>query len=202
VEEENDNITDEKLKSLSNAHQDLADKVRDLSTMVDRVARKIAGYELDGILSSKIAEKIRELEMNKSNIDSLKNEVDTININLEVAEKNIGNFSGFVLSSERLFDHLQQEIKALHSQLTGMTSSSTKFNHLEAEVNRLVTTTNTIQREMKRRPTEEIHTIAFKDGTEKKYRVYKGKAGLVKPHRVTIDPISGNKYVDLTERLN
>lgn len=194
--------TREQVESLSNAHRDFADKVRDLSTMVDRVTSKIAGYELEGILSPKIAEKIREIEKNKSNIGNLKNEVDTININLEAAEKNIGNFSGFVLSSERLFDHLQQEIKSLRSQLESMANSSTKVSDLEAEVARLATTMTTLKREIKRQPTDDIHTLTDKNGRERKFRVYKGKEGLVKPRRVAWDPSSIDKYIDETEPLD
>lgn len=201
-DKENDDITREQVESLSNAHRDLADRVQGLSTKVDRVTSKIAGYELEGILGPKIAEKIREIENSKSNIGNLKNEVDTININLEAAEKNIGNFSAFVLSSERVFDHLQQEIKSLRSQLESTANSSTKVSRLEAEVIRLATTMTTLKREIKRQPTDDIHTLTYKDGSEHKFRVYKGTAGLVKPHRVAWDPSSSDKYVDLTEPLD
>lgn len=202
VEEENNTAVNEKLESLSNTYQDLTDKVQELSHLVNRIGEKIAGYELKGILSPKTAEKIREIETNKSNIDSLKNEVDTIIISLEAADKNIGNFSEFVLSSERLFDHLQQETKALRSQLENRASSPTKVSHLEEEVSRLEKTTTRLNREVKRQPTDEIHTLTYKDGSEHKFRVYKGKSGLVKPYRVALDPFFGDKYVDLTEPLN
>ncbi|MFC2001575.1 hypothetical protein ACFLUZ_03605 [Chloroflexota bacterium] len=201
-QENGDIVTREQVESLSNAHRDLTDKVQDLSTRVDRVTSKIAGYELEGILSPKIAEKIREIEKNKSNIGNLKNEVDIININLEASEKNIGNFSAFVLSSEHLFDHLQQEIKGLRSQLESTVNSSTKVSQLEEEVARLSKAMTTLKREIKRQPTDDIHTLTEKNGRERKFRVYNGKAGLVKPYRVAWDPSSSDKYIDLNEPLN
>ncbi len=195
-------ITREQVESLTSAHKDLADDVQELSRHIDRIGVKIAGYELDGILNPKMVEKIREIEKNKSNIGNLKNEVDIININLEASEKNIGNFSAFVLSSEHLFDHLQQEIKSLRSQLESMANSSTKVSYLEAEVTRLATTMTTLKREVKRQPTDDIHTLTDKNGREHKFRVYKGTAGLVKPRRVSWDPSSIDKYIDETKPLD
>lgn len=201
-EDESDNVTRQQVESLSSAHRDLANKVQDLSAKVDRVTSKVAGYELKGILSPDIVEKIQEIEKINSNKDNLKSEVDTLTIKFEAAEKNIGNFSGFVLSSESLFAHLQKEIKSLHSQLESMASSSTRVSGLETEVNRLATTMTTLKREIKRQPTDEIRTMPYKDGSEHRFRVYKSEAGLKKPRRVTIDPGSGDKYIDETEPLN
>jgi hypothetical protein len=37
------------------------------------------------------------------------------------------------------------------------------------------------------------------NGTKHTFRIYRGKRGLSKPHRVGVDPVHGEKYVDLAE---
>ena len=56
--------------------------------------------------------------------------------------------------------------------------------------------------EIKRQPTDDTHTLAFKDGIEHKFRIYKSPAGLVKPRVVIRDIVSGNKYADQTKPLD
>ena len=198
---ESDSTAREQVESLSSAYRDLTNRVQGLSTMVDRAASKIAGYELEGILGPKIAEKIQEIEKNKSNIVSLKNEVDTININLEVAEKNIGNFSRFVLSSESLFAHLQKEIKGLRSQFESTVSSSTGIKQLESKVNQMTTDIAALERKMTRLPTGEVHTLKIEGRGEHTYRVFSRTTGLVKPY-MAYTTLSGRRYVDLSEPLD
>lgn len=89
-----------------------------------------------------------------------------------------------------------KEVSNLRPQLGTMENLSGKVKYLESEVTLLK------KKEPKRQPTDQIHTLTLKDGSEHKYRVYRSEAGLVKPHRVVWDPLSGNKYVDLSEPLD
>ena len=41
--------------------------------------------------------------------------------------------------------------------------------------------------------------VELANGSKHTFRVYKGKRGLSNPHRVSIDPFLGDKYVDLAE---
>lgn len=50
-----------------------------------------------------------------------------------------------------------------------------------------------------RKPTDDFERLELANGSKHTFRVYKGKRGLSKPHRVSIDPFLGDKYVDLAE---
>ena len=52
-------------------------------------------------------------------------------------------------------------------------------------------------RKLKRVPTDQVETWEGHD-----YRVYKSTDGLVKPKRISLDPLFGNKYIDLADPLN
>lgn len=95
-----------------------------------------------------------------------------------------------------------KEVSNLRPQLGTMENLSGRIKQLESEVTRLKENVASLKREIKRQPTDEIHTITFKDGSEHKYRVYRSEAGLVKPRRAWRDLISGDKYVDLSEPLD
>ncbi|MBU2008900.1 MAG: hypothetical protein KJ624_03475 [Chloroflexi bacterium] len=50
-----------------------------------------------------------------------------------------------------------------------------------------------------RTPTDDFEKLELTNGSTHTFRVYKGKRGLSNPHRVSIDPFFGDKYVDLAE---
>jgi len=50
-----------------------------------------------------------------------------------------------------------------------------------------------------RKPTDDFERLELANGSKHTFRVYKGKRGLSNPHRISIDPFLGDKYVDLAE---
>jgi chromosome segregation ATPase len=50
-----------------------------------------------------------------------------------------------------------------------------------------------------RTPTDDLVIINMANGTKHTFRIYRGKRGLSKPHRVGVDQVHGEKYVDLSE---
>lgn len=201
-DKENDDITREQMESLSNAHRDLTADVQKLSVVVDRIEAKIAGYEINGIHSPNMVEAIQEIEAIKSNTKKLVDKVDTLSIKLESAQNDIMSINRHEESLDRSYTELQKEVSIVGLQLAAVSNLSTKVKQLESEATRLTTTTSLIKREIKRQPTDEIRTLPYTDGIEHRFRVYKSKAGLKKPHRVTRDPVSGDKYIDETEPLD
>jgi chromosome segregation ATPase len=201
-DKESDDATRDQVESLSNANSELADNVQELSALVDRIGVKIAGYEIDGILSPKIIETIQEVETIKSNTDDLKYKIDTLTMNLKSTQDTIKLITEHKTSSDRSYPERQKEVSNLRSQMGAITNLSTKVKQLESEVTILKTNAALMKREIKRQPTDETHVLTFKDGSEHKFRVYKSQAGLVKPRVVVRDPFPGNKYVDLTEPLD
>jgi len=66
----------------------------------------------------------------------------------------------------------------------------------------MTTNISSLKRDVKRQPTDDIHTLTYKNGSEHRFRVYKSPAGLAKPYVVVNALILGKKYVDLNEPLN
>lgn len=201
-DEESDDIIQEQIESLSNAHRDLADDVQELFALVDRIGVKIAGYELDGILSPKIVATIQEIEKIKSNNKNLEDKVDTLSIKLESAQDAITTINRQEKSLDRSYTELQKEVSIISLQLAAMNNLPTRVKQLESEMTRTTTNISSLQREVKRQPTDETHTLTLKSGREHTFRIYKSPAGLVEPHIVVRDLILGKKYVDLTEPLD
>ena len=115
-DEESDDIIQEQIESLSNAHRDLADDVQELFALVDRIGVKIAGYELDGILSPKIVATIQEIEKIKSNNKNLEDKVDTLSIKLESAQDAITTINRQEKSLDRSYTELQKEVSIISLQ--------------------------------------------------------------------------------------
>jgi outer membrane murein-binding lipoprotein Lpp len=170
--------------------------------MVDKIGVKIAGYEIEGILSPKMVETMREAETIKSDINDLEYKVNTLSMKLRSVQDTVKLVSEYKASSDCSYSELQKEVSIMRLQLAAMNNLSSKVNQLESEVTRLTTNTALIKRKIKRQPTDDIHILPYKDGSEHRFRVYKSKAGLVKPRVVKRDPMSGNEYIDETEPLD
>ncbi len=201
-DDDDDKVTREEIEILTNAHKDLTIDVKELRMLIDRVGTKIAGYELDGILNPKTAESLREIEKIKNTVNNLDNKVGTLSIHSKTNQDVVKYLDEYNRSSDRSYADLQKQINSLQSQQGVVSNLSSKVKQLESEVAQIKTDTTLIKRDIKRKPTDEIHVATYKDGSEHKFRMYESTAGLTKPHRVVLDPSSGNKYIDLTEPLN
>jgi len=190
-----DDNTREKLESLTDAQQELTEDMETLSTLVNKLEVKISGYEISGILSPKTVEIIQGMGKIKEKMGELEYKGNTLSTQLKSTQDDITLINKHGKSLEHSNTKLAKEVEALRSQLGENTSLLADVEQLKSEVTR-------IKREIKRQPTDEIHTLAYKDGSEHKFRVYKSKDGLVKPHKVGWDPISGDPYVDLNEPLD
>ena len=201
-QEKDDSVTLEQLESLTNEHKDLVDEVESLSILINHIGVKIAEYETEGILGPKQVETMQEVETLKSKIHNLEYRFNTTLIKTG----NVRDVITLMKDNKVLMDHtcdkLRKEMSLLGSQLGTMKDLPLKVERIETNVNNLTTNIPSTIRGILRQPTDETHTLAYKDGSERTYKVYKSPAGLVKPHVVVRDPISGNKYVDLGEPLN
>ena len=125
---------------------------------------------------------------------------DTITKNMEGLESRIENTQKMVdgISEANKESKPKQTPDGLDSlglipQLkTGLENVDRQIGNLQAEVAKA-------QALAVRTPTDEFVTINMANGTRHPFRVYRGKRGLAKPHRIGIDPVYGEKYVDLAE---
>ena len=201
-QEEGDKVSPEQLESLANEHKDLVDQVESLSVLINHIGMKIAKYETEGILSSKQVETMQEVETLKSKLHNLEYRLNTTSITAKNVQDVITLVKDNKVSTDHTYDELRKEVSQLRSQLETVTGLPLKIKQLESEMTRTTTNISSLQRDVKRQPTDETHTLTYKDGSEHTFRIYKSPAGLVKPHVVIRDLILGKKYVDLNEPLN
>lgn len=192
----------EQLESLANEHKDLVDQVESLSVLINHIGVKIAKYETEGILSQKQVETMQAVETLKNQVANLGFRFTTTSITAKNVQDVITLVKDNKVSTDRTYDELRKEVSHLRSQLETVTGLPLKIKQLESEMTRTTTNISLLQRDVKRQPTDDIHTLTYKDRSEHTFKVYKSAAGLVKPHVVVRDLFLGNKYVDLTEPLN
>ena len=201
-QEKSGTVTLEQLESVANEHKKLVDQVESLSHLMNHIGVKIAKYETEGIISPEQVGTMKEVDTLKSKINSLEYRLNTTLITAGTVRDVVTLMKDNKVLMDRTYDELRKEMSLLGSQLGTMKDLPLKVERIETNVNNLTTNLPSTIRETVRQPTNETHTLTLKSGRERTFRVYKSPAGLVKPHRVVRDPISGNKYVDLNEPLD
>ncbi len=201
-QEKDDSVTLEQLESLANEHKNLVDQVQSLSVLINHIGVKIAKYETEGILSPKHVETMQAVETLKSKMSNLEYRFNTTSITAKNVQDVITLVKDNKVSTDRTHDELRKEVSHLRSQLETVTVLPLKVKQLESEMTRTTTDISLLQRDVKRQPIDDIHTLTYKNRSEHRFRLYKSPAGLVKPHVVINDLILGKKYVDLTEPLD
>ncbi len=201
-QEKDDSAIREQLESLATEHKNLVDQVESLSHLINHIGVKIAKYETEGILGPIQVETMQEVETLKSKIHNLEYRFNTTSIKAGNVRDVITLMKDNKVSMDRTYDELRKEMSQLRSQLETFTGLPLKIKQLESEMTRTTTNISSLQRDVKRQPTDDIHTLTYKNRSEHRFRVYKGLSGLVKPYLVVNDLILGKKYVDLTEPLD
>jgi chromosome segregation ATPase len=163
---------------------------------------KIAEYETEGLLGPKQVETMQEVETLKSKIHNLEYRFNTTLIKTGNVRDVITLMKDNKVSMDRTYDELRKEISQLRSQLGTVTDLPLKVKKLESDISHMTTDISLLKRAVKRQPTDQTHTLTYKDGSDHTFRVYKSPAGLVNPHVAVNDLILGKKYVDLNEPLD
>lgn len=192
----------EQLESLANEHKDLVDQVESLYLLMNHIGVKIAKYETEGILGPKQVETMQAVETLKSKIGAYEDKFVLISQNSKNSLDRVSYLYEHKESSERAYEELKNEVNQLRSKLGTVTVLPLKVTQIESDITRMTTNISSLKREVKRQLTDEIRTVAYKDGSEHKFRVYNSPAGLVKPYVAYTNMISGKKYIDLTEPLD
>ena len=201
-QEKGDTVTLEQLGSLANEHENLVDQVVSLSVLINQIGVKIAKYETEGILGLKQVETMQEVETLKSKINNLEYRFNTTSITAKNLQDVITIVKDNKVSADRTYDELRKDVSQLRSQLETVTGLPLKVREIESDISHMTTNISLLQRDVKRQPTDDIHTLTYKNGSEHRFRVYKSPAGLVNPYVVVNDLILGKKYVDLNEPLD
>lgn len=203
--EKSSTVVRKQLESLANERKNLANEVQNLSPLLDNIVAKLETHETEGILTPDLIETVQKVATLRGQVNTWESRYNTLSIMVNENSKKIQDVIVLVNknreSSDGMCSELHEEVSLLGSQLGTMKDLPLKVKRIETDVNNLTTSIPSIVRETVRQPTDETRTLTLKSGGERTFRVYKSSVGLVKPHRVTLDPVSGNKYVDLSEPL-
>ena len=170
--------------------------------LVDKIGISIAGYELDRSLNSNMIESLNQIGPIKTTLSVLENKVERLTVNARTIRDINNELAQFRSITDRTITGLQKGVSDLQSQVNSLVTTPSEIKRLRTEVSQLQTNLTVTQRDIKRKPLNEIHTETFKDGTKHKFRVYRSQAGLVRPHRISKDLILDDKYIDLNEPLD
>ena len=111
---EGDEITREEFEVLTNAHNDVADDVKELKMLIDRVEAKISGYELDSILNPKTVESLGETEKTKITLNILKFRIETLSARTRDSHDIAKDLAEYKSATDRTISELRQEVNSLH----------------------------------------------------------------------------------------
>lgn len=199
-------VVRKQLESLANEHKNLTNQVQDLSPLVDNIVAKLETYETEGILTPDLIETVQKVATLKGQVNTLTYKYDKLSTRVNENSNKTHDAIALIMkhkeSSDHTYSELREEISHLSSQLETMKDLPSKVERIDTQIANLTANIPAIIRETVRQPTDETHTRAYKDGSKRRFRIYKSPVGLVKPHVVANDLILGKKYIDLTEPFN
>ena len=194
------------------AIEDIRQQVASLGGLVEHfgnhlkeLADKVELAQVNEGLTKKMVEE--ELErVEREATDGHNQLAATINKNTAEVQKIIPLVQGGLndLQSEltKLKSELAHKVSDLKAELQPLTGLPSNLEGVKLDVVRLSDRVATAERRATQQPTDKTETLELSDGKKHTFRVYKGRAGLIKPHKVSSDLILGDKYVDLHEPLN
>lgn len=125
---------------------------------------------------------------------------ETIKKNLEVLESRLENTQKMV-EGLSVTQH-ENKVKPVPEELDSLNlipRLKTSLENVDKQIADLQAGVVKAQALAVRTPTDDLVIINMANGTKHTFRIYRGKRGLTKPHRVGVDPVHGEKYVDLAE---
>jgi chromosome segregation ATPase len=86
-----------------------------------------------------------------------------------------------------------------HDSLKSVPELVSKVGNLEQVFGTIRSQVEHLALVVERKPTDDTERLRLTNGRDHTFRVYRGSRGLTRPHKITTDFISGDKYVDLSE---
>ncbi len=125
---------------------------------------------------------------------------DTFNTNFDVVGSRIGKV-------QKMVEDLGEGLNTVRTKLTThghdglglIPQLSSRLEQVGEQIAGLQAAVARAQILAVRKPTDDFERLELANGSKHTFRVYKGKRGLSNPHRISIDPFLGDKYVDLAE---
>ena len=180
----------------------ITEQVTELSATVSKLSEDV---ELSKVTrdneSEEFSKRLTDLREAHNRQSAVINEHrDTFNNNFNVVVSRIGKVQKMVEDLDeglntvrtKLTTHGHDGLSLIPQLTSGLEQVGEQIAGLQAGVARA-------QALAVRKPTDDFERLELANGSKHTFRVYKGKRGLSNPHRVSIDPLFGDKYVDLAE---
>jgi polyhydroxyalkanoate synthesis regulator phasin len=196
---------EEQINRLEDMQLLVSEEFLNLSRQVEKLTKQIEQMQAKSVLSpeqitvldhaANLSDSVEELGKSQNKL------VGVLNENSNKVHEALVMLQDYKDSVDNNFGKLRSEISTLRTKLDPLTLLPSKMEAVQSDVTRLSDRLSTVERRIKQKPTDATKKIELTDGREHTFRVYRGTDGLVKPHRIAIDP-TGDKYVDVSEPLD
>jgi len=187
----------------------LTDRLTNITEQVTKLSDTVSKL-CEEVELSKVAMEIESEEFNKRLADLLEaynrqsvvidKHRDTFNTNFDVMESRIGKVQKIVEDLSEGLNTVRTKLTTHgHDGLSLMPQLSNRLEQVGEQITGLQSGVARAQVLAVRKPTDDFERLELTNGSKHTFRVYKGKRGLSNPHRISIDPFLGDKYVDLAE---
>ena len=187
-------LTD-RLTNITEQATKLSDTVSKLSEDVElsKVTRDVESEEFGKRLTD-----LREAHNRQSAV--INEHRDTFNNNFNVVVSRIGKVQKMVEDLDKGLNTVRTKLTTHgHDGLSLIPQLSSRLEQVGEQIAVLQAGVARVQTLAVRKPTDDFERLELANGSKHTFRVYRGKRGLSNPHRISIDPFLGDKYVDLAE---
>ena len=187
-------LTD-RLTNITEQVTKLSDTVSKLSEEVElsKVTRDVESEEFSKRLTD-----LREAHNRQSAV--INEHRDTFNNNFNVVVSRIGKVQKMVEDLDEGLNTIRTKLTTHgHDGLSIVPQLSSRLEQVGEQIAGLQAVVARAQTLSVRKPTDDFERLELANKSNHTFRVYRGKRGLSNPHRISIDPFLGDKYVDLAE---
>jgi chromosome segregation ATPase len=142
-------------------------------------------------------------EAHNSESTVINKHLDTFSSNFKVVDSMIGIIQKMVEDLDKGLNTIRTKLTVHgHDGLSLVPKLSSELKQVGEQIAKLRAEVGRAKVLAIRKPTDDFETIEYKDGSKHTYRVYKGKRGLSRPHRISIELFGDDSYVDLAEPID
>jgi len=176
----------------------LSDAVSKLSDIVSKLSEDVELAKADKVMVGELSHQLKDVH--NSLAGAVNNHCDVFNKNFEVHRSKIDKLQKLVEDFDEGLNTVRTKLTTHgHDGLSLIPQLSSRLEQVGEQIAVLQAGVARVQTLAVRKPTDDLERLELANGSKHTFRVYRGKRGLSNPHRISIDPFLGDKYVDLAE---
>jgi chromosome segregation ATPase len=194
--------TDAQRMEFSDRLNNTTEQLAKLNDVVDKLSQDI------GQINTATDTQKKEFNQSLTNLQEAQSKlVAAIEEHRETIKKNLEGLESRLENTQKMVEGLsltqnENKAKPVAEELNSLSlipQLKTSLENVDKQIADLQAGVVKAQALAVRTPTDDLVIINMANGTKHTFRIYRGKRGLSKPHRVGVDPVHGEKYVDLAE---